>query len=128
MGEISNFLMGENMYEELDTFLAEMHPSEALELATLDAVLVANITVALELRGDFDVAIKLLSDKTELGCFPTLASERANLMELWFRAVELRANATTPLERWRARTDTPVPRNIGCPYNVAPGYNGCTYW
>ena len=53
---------------------------------------------------------------------------RAQLMAWWFAAVEMRANATTPIARRAARRAHPVPRNIGCPYGGGPGYPGCTYW
>ncbi len=127
--EITNFLSGRAMFEPLGAFLDGLADLEAdvPRLAALDAVLAARAAAAVR-NGDPDAAIRILADPSERGCFPTYGHARAELMETWFAAVELRAGAVTPLERRNARVASPVPRNIGCPYGGGPGYPGCVYW
>ena len=104
--------------------------ADAPALATLDAVLASRVRLSLEHASppEPEAALALLGAPGPAGCFPTFASTRAQLMAWWFAAVEMRANATTPIARRAARRAHPVPRNIGCPYGGGPGYPGCTYW
>lgn len=54
-------------------------------------------------------------------CFPTYASARLDLMNMWNSAVEGQASlakgsSLTILEKHQARMKTPIPDNIGCQY------------
>ena len=138
--EISLFLMGQAKSRAAKTYLAALSdfiaalPATGIDsLSTLDAVLVAKVELSLQLNGDFDKAIAILSDPTELGCFPTYASERKQLMDLWNAAQLARAEAgkgrpLSAFERRNLRVAIPAPRNIGCPYGGGPGYPDCYYW
>uniref|UniRef100_A0A7S3JMS0 DUF5107 domain-containing protein n=1 Tax=Aureoumbra lagunensis TaxID=44058 RepID=A0A7S3JMS0_9STRA len=120
--EIAYFLQGIHDYPNLNTFIKALPP----HLNDLDAILTSKIMLSL-VHDDPTTAIAMLNDTSPLGCFPTIASERWTLMQWWFTAVEKQANATSPVERHRARKSHPVPRNIGCPYNNYSAA-GCTYW
>lgn len=89
------------------------------------------ITLDIKLRlhnGEYDEARQTLSKE----CFPTYASARLDLMNMWNLAVEGIAKKEkggksdlTPKEAHQARIKDPIPDNIGCQY--ASMY--CTnYW
>jgi len=126
---------GASWLAALDTFLATSLPAaREPSLLTLDAVLVSRAVVALQLRGDYAAAIALLDAPGPLGCFPTYASARSQLMDLWVQAQMAKAAAAaggrplTPWEQRNVRVGAPVPRNIGCPFGAGPGYPDCSYW
>ncbi len=81
--------------------------------------------------GDWSTAVDILTATGPAGCFPTLASARAQLMDLWVQAMVLKAGgaeALTPFQLRNVRVNNPVPRNIGCPYGGGDGYPNCVYW
>lgn len=94
-----------------------VHAAKMLPEGThADLLLVAQV-VLLVADGHFDDAVAMLAGE----CFPTLSSGRVALLSLWHAAVEGRASSKKggpllPSEAHRARKDSPVPRNIGCPY------------
>lgn len=111
----------------LRDFLANLNAAGLPSLQTLDFVLVAKATVALA-AGDWSEVESILTAPGAAGCFPTLASARSALMNLWNGAQAARAvseNGGQPLTPWQQRqlrVMKPVPRNIGCPYG---GGDGC---
>eukprot|EP00824_Muranothrix_gubernata_P026555 TRINITY_DN939_c2_g3_i1.p1 TRINITY_DN939_c2_g3~~TRINITY_DN939_c2_g3_i1.p1 ORF type:complete len:750 (-),score=131.17 TRINITY_DN939_c2_g3_i1:61-2310(-) len=119
--EMCFFLQNLGWYDELSDLLKHL-PHEADHV---DAILTSHIKVALH-RGDWESAIKLLGKE----CFPTYASDRRDLMNMWNQANVLREAARlgrplTPLEERNVRLAHPVPPNIGCPY----GADYCAnYW
>ena len=116
---------------ELQAFLAALPSAPgAAELAMLDSVLVARAELAVR-AGDWQTAVGILTADGAAGCFPTLGSARADLIDVWFRAQYLRVGAGKPLspfEQRNVRVNNPVPRNIGCPYGGGDGYPDCVYW
>ena len=118
---------------ELRAFLSALPAAGLPSLEALDVVLVARATVALA-DGRWEDVVGTLTAPGAAGCFPTLASARDKLMDLWngaqvARAVE--ANGGRNLSAWERRelmVHFPVPRNIGCPYGGGDGYQDCAYW
>jgi hypothetical protein len=113
----------------LRDFLANLNAAGLPALQGLDFVLVAKATVALA-AGDWSEVEAILTAPGAAGCFPTLASARSTLMNLWNGAQAARAvseNGGKPLTPWQLRqlrVNKPVPRNIGCPYG---GGDGCAF-
>jgi hypothetical protein len=115
---------------DLKAFLAGLPEPGVPSLLQLDSVLVARATLAVG-AGDWAGAVEVLTAPGPAGCFPTLASERAQLMDLWVQAMVLKAGGPqglTPYQLRSLRVDNPVPRNIGCPYGGGEGYPNCAYW
>ena len=106
INEVAIFLQATTYYDDMSSFINTI-PQTLLE--SLDAVLELR-TILLIYQRDYDGALTILSSN----CFPTYATERIDLMNLWNSAVEGKANAVTQLEKHIARTETPIPRNIGC--------------
>jgi len=82
----------------------------------LDAFITLQIKYNLQ-NSKFDEAISMLSGN----CFPTYASARLDLMNMWNSAVEgqaslVQGSPVTILEKHQARMKTPIPDNIGCQY------------
>ena len=117
----------------LRDFLARLPAAGMPSLLALDHVLVAQATVALA-AGDWSAVEAILTAPGAAGCFPTLASARSVLMQLWNGAQAARAqseNGGKPLSAWelrQLRVSRPVPRNIGCPYGGGEGFPDCAYW
>ena len=118
---------------ELAAFLAALPAAGVPALLQLDAVLLATAQLAVY-AGDWRAALAVLTADGAVGCFPTLASARVTLMQVWHAATALRAveaNGGAPLSAFQAaqvRVQNPVPRNIGCPYGGGDGYPDCVYW
>ena len=117
----------------LQAFLAALPGAGVAGLAQLDAVLLARAQLAVDVA-DWQTAVAILTADGAAGCFPTLASERAQLMNLWNAAMVIKAEqanggrALTDFEARNVRVNNPVPRNIGCPYGGGEGYPDCVYW
>lgn len=83
----------------------------------LDAYLLLSTKLALQ-RGAFAQAASILQKE----CFPTFAKARDDLMAMWNTCSEGLAQQKkgpvplTPVEKHRARLQTPIPDNIGCQY------------
>ena len=105
VNEMSIFLVQTTWYSEMESFLDEVIP----KFGWLDAVLRLQITWLIYAR-KYEVALDILSSN----CFPTYASDRSILMSLWNSAVEKQAGAMTEVEKYKARMESPIPRNIGC--------------
>lgn len=118
---------------ELAAFIAALPAAGVPALLQLDAVLLATAQLAVY-AGDWKTALAVLTADGAAGCFPTLASARVTLMDIWHAATALRAvqaNGGVPLTNFEARNvrvQNPVPRNIGCPYGGGDGYPDCAYW
>lgn len=118
---------------ELQGFLAALPAAGVPAALSLDSVLLATAWLAVE-AGDWAGAVAVLTAEGAAGCFPTLASERSQLMDLWNAAMVLKAEeangnkSLTAFELRNVRVSNPVPRNIGCPYGGGEGYPDCTYW
>ncbi len=115
---------------ELRAFLSALPVKTVPEIAILDIVLIARATVAFA-AGDYLTVENILTAPGAAGCFPTIASQRDVLMSLWNNAQLAKATAANggvPLTPWQQRMvrfNSPIPRNIGCPF----GSDGvCTYW
>lgn len=106
INEMAIFLQGTSYYDDMVTFISNI--PESLQ-NSLDAVLELRVILLIH-QAKYDEALNILSTN----CFPTYATERLDLMNLWNLAVESKANARTQLEKHIARTENPIPRNIGC--------------
>lgn len=117
INEMAIFLQSTTLYDDMVSFISAI-PDTLLN--SLDAVLELRVILLIH-QAKYDEALAILSNN----CFPTYATERTDLMNLWHLAVESKANAVTQLEKHIARINTPIPRNIGC----AKGSKYCTnYW
>jgi len=95
-------------------------------LLASDLALIAQASVLLYAQNNPSGAISILQEN----CFPTIASARPVLENMWLQAVVMRqtiiANRTlTPAEARNTRIKYPVPRNIGCTYGASFCSN---YW
>lgn len=70
---------------ELRAFLGALPGAGPPSLGGLDVVLLARATLAVK-DGDWATAVGILTAPGAAGCFPTLASERSLLMQVWQRA------------------------------------------
>jgi tetratricopeptide (TPR) repeat protein len=119
--EISFFIQQWGRYDIAADFIPKVPDAHR----GLDAFITLQIKFNLQ-NSKYDDAITLLSNN----CFPTYASARLDLMNMWNSAVEGQAalakgSSLTILEKHQARMKTPIPDNIGCQY--ASEY--CTnYW
>ena len=84
----------------------------------LDSYLTSKAKLALH-QNDPDTVIRIIGAEGPDGCFPTYASDRTDLMDLWRRAQELKAEieageSLSALRLKQVREANPVPANIGC--------------
>ena len=106
INEMAIFLQGTAYYDDMETFITSI-PENLLN--SLDAVLELRVILLIH-QSNYDDAMYILSNN----CFPTYATERIDLMNLWNLAVVSKAKAVSQLEQHIARTENPIPRNIGC--------------
>jgi hypothetical protein len=110
--EISFFLQQQQWFDEIERFIALAPPL----LTSSDAFVTMQIKYQLYAQ-DFEAARNALASH----CFPTYASARSDLMNMWNAAVEGIAQqqkqyTLTAAEKHVARMADPVPDNIGCQY------------
>ena len=85
-----------------------------------DAVLTSRAKVALA-HGNAQAALAIIAAPGELGCFPTYASDRPDLAQIWndahaMLAADVKGSPLTLLEAKKVREAAPVPASIGCQY------------
>ena len=105
VNEMAVFLLQTSWYDDIQSFLENVYS----QYYWIDAVSRLQVVYFNHLK-QYDLSMDILSSN----CFPTYASDRSTLMTLWNQAVEGKAQAVSEKDKYLARKNNPIPRNIGC--------------
>jgi hypothetical protein len=110
--EISFLLQQESWFDRMGEWIKQV-PAFA---QNLDAFVTLRIKYMMH-NGQYTDALEMLGSN----CFPTYASARDDLMNMWNScsegvAAQKKGSELTYVEKHQARVNNPIPENIGCKY------------